>query len=192
LQPISGAFEKVKGVHCGVCIKLLSGVDQNNIKVLTLCRDEKSSSKRVVGSRDIVPHWITENTDFYDIFGDPSSGDCDTYFFAHNLPLRFDYENTNLKKHNWPPTRIPILEYFVRWWTWPLKYKSTIVVPIIPYSLNDRSKDKLRGFLCIDSQRSYTFNKQSDVEILKGVADGIYNNIDKLYIHYSNDGKRQP
>lgn len=64
---------------------------------------------------------------------------------------------------------------------WPLKYRSTLVVPIVPLMADEQSQDMLRGFLCIDSQKENIFNETVDVSILKGISDGLYSQIDKLY-----------
>lgn len=46
---------------------------------------------------------------------------------------------------------------------------------------DEQSQDMLRGFLCIDSQKENIFNETVDVSILKGISDGLYSQIDKLY-----------
>jgi hypothetical protein len=89
------------------------------------------------------------------------------------------YINTRLT--NWPPKKIRGFNWLIRQLSWPLQYRSTIVVPLLPLSANDQNEDALRGFLCIDSPRMVAFYEQYDVEILKGLADGLYNKIDKLY-----------
>ena len=45
----------------------------------------------------------------------------------------------------------------------------------------------LRGFLCVDSQKEGIFNKTIDVCILKGISDGLYSQIDKLYCLMKQD-----
>lgn len=83
---------------------------------------------------------------------------------------------------NWLPKKpLSILENVMRRKFWPLKYRSTLVVPIVPLLADEQSQDKIRGFLCIDSPREGRFNKTVDVDILRGVSDGLFNQIDKLY-----------
>jgi hypothetical protein len=38
----------------------------------------------------------------------------------------------------------------------------------------------LRAFLCVDSSNRRSFNDY-DIQIMKGIADGLFNKIDKLY-----------
>lgn len=179
---ISNAFKEINGYHNGVCIKLISFGTEGRAKVITLCRDEKSSHTRPVGKGDSIKHWLSENSDFQFIY-DNIEGESDNvgYFINNNLPLSYDYSNTRLNCHkNWPPPKIPFFNIILRLIFWPLKYRSTIVVPIIPLGIDGRTKEKLRGFLCIDAPKFYSFNEQYDVEILRGISDGLYNKIDKL------------
>ena len=77
-----------------------------------------------------------------------------------------------------------------------MPYKSTLIVPIVPLIANEQSLDAIRGFLCADSPNEGIFNKYYDVEIMKGVADGIYNQIDFIQqltvkrIKTSKDGEK--
>ena len=123
---------------------------------------------------------MTENSDFNFIYEGIQEGHAQKWqFFAHFLPWKYDYTNTRLS--NWPPKKIPLINFLIRQLNWPLPYKSTIVVPLLPLSVNEHDDKALRGYLCIDSPRNNAFNKQYDIEILKGLADGLYNKIDKLY-----------
>lgn len=176
---ISNAFSRINGHHCGVCLKILA-VKNSRPKLLTYCRDEKSTKRRLIGPKDNIDHWMSENSDFNFINEGIKSSQIEyCHFFANYLPWKYDYANTRLK--NWPPKKILFLNLINRQLFWPLQYRSTIVVPILPLSANEQDKDALRGFLCIDSPRNVAFYKQFDVEILKGLADGLYNKIDKLY-----------
>ena len=80
-------------------------------------------------------------------------------------------------------------ERYARKWNWPLWYKSTLIVPIVPLIANDQSQEAIRGFLCADSRSEGIFNKYYDVDILKGVADGIYNQIDLIHQLTINETK---
>ena len=75
---------------------------------------------------------------------------------------------------------------------WHLKYRSTLVVPIVPLLADEQSKDKIRGFLCIDSPKEGRFKGGIDTNILRGVSDGLFNQIDTLYhlikIQQNNNG----
>jgi hypothetical protein len=155
--------------------------------VITLCRDNKSAQSRPAGQSDKTEHWISENSDFLFIYESIDDDNHIGYYHNGNLPFQYDYSNTRLKaEKKWPPLNVPLLHYLLRFITWPLKYKSTIVVPIVPLSVAEHNKGMLRGFLCVDSPRTFTFNEQADVHILKGVSDGLYNKIDTLQKLLSN------
>ena len=186
---ISNSYKEVKGHHIGVCIKLISK-KENDVLVFTLVRDENSSQTRPSGKNDTITHRITENTDFNFIYDDNISNESHNgYFFSNNLPYDYDYSNTRLKQkaQKWPPPKILFLNWLIRQLYWPLKYKSTIVVPILPLQIDERKKEKISGFLCIDSPKILTFNEQYDVQILKGIADGIYNKILTLQNNLENE-----
>lgn len=178
---IANAFKEVKGHQIGVCIKVIAFGKEGRAKVITLCRDEKSTQNRPIGKNDKPEHWISENSDFNFIYENIADDGSKGFYINNNLPFSYDYSNTRLNGHKkWPPPKFPLLSWLLRLVFWPLKYRSTIVVPIIPLGIDGRTKDKLRGFLCIDSPRHFTFNEQYDVEILKGISDGLYNKIDKF------------
>lgn len=178
---VSNSLSAIKGKHVSVCIKLISkeGNGPDNAETFTLCRDEKSSVKRFVDKDKNKIHRISENCDFNYIYEHLNEGNC---FYINNcIPFTYDYTNTRLKDYpQWPPRTIWGFSDILRYCYWPLDYKSTLVLPIVPLDVNKRSKDKVRGFLCIDTGELYTFNKSSDLEILKGLADGLYDKIDQL------------
>ncbi len=179
---ISNAFSRLYGHHISVCIKLIVFKD-NRALASTLSRDKKSIAKnRRVGGNDKGEHWIDKNSDFNFIYSNYDSDDHDTSFYHETrLPIRKRYYNSRLK--NWPPPGNIIggfLEKTMLRKSWPLKYRSTLVVPIVPLFSEEQNQKAVRGFLCLDSPREVCFNTQYDVEILKGIADGIYNIIDKL------------
>lgn len=180
---ISDLFSRINGHHIGVCIKFLtySNKFKNRPKVLTLVRDKKSQIKRKSLNKDKTDHWLDENSDFDFIYANFDDDNIETsYYYKTLLPFRKNYKNTRLKK--WPPkTRNIIFNLIERFRKWPLKYKSTLVVPIVPLEANEQEKSALRGFLCIDSPRNIAFNKNIDTDILKFISDGLYNVIDKLY-----------
>lgn len=49
------------------------------------------------------------------------------------------------------------------------------------FDLVDRPYYIIRGFLCVDSPKEGHFNSTFDVDIMKGVCDGLYNQIDLIY-----------
>lgn len=89
----------------------------------------------------------------------------------------------NTRLADWTPLKTKLgkwIDNIVRPYNWPLWYKSTLVVPIIPLNSNQRSIDNLRGFLCLDSSETKSFNEKVDMEILRGAADELINSIDSL------------
>lgn len=190
---LSMSFRNVYGHHISVCIKILT-TDNGRAKVLTYCRDEKSATKRLVRERDTeIDHWLSENTDFQFIYTGLSNTISNCYFFSNSLPWNYDYKNTRIK--DWSPRKIAFLNFLIRQFTWPLLYKSTVVVPLVPFSINEQDEGAIRGYLCIDSPRNFVFNEQVDVDILIGVSDGLYNKIDLIYdnikdnnFNYGNKG----
>lgn len=184
---LSTVFTKINGHDIGVCIKFLT-VKKERLLVETLVRDRKSKNNgRKTGSSDKTKHYLDANTDFDFINSNFDDDSIDTsHYYGRKLPTSNYYKNTRLNK-NWfkenkLTSKIPFLENIMRRNSWPLKYRSTIVVPIVPILANEQKKESIRGFLCIDSPKENTFNKQIDIhiDILKGVCDRIYSKMDKL------------
>ena len=187
---LESAFSKIKGHHVGVCIKILES-DGINPFVTTLVRDKRSldSNGRRSGSADPKKHLLSENSDFNFLWRNLDDESVDTScYFGKRLYAGADYRNSSLPEgwgqEGWAvgpkKLKVPLLDRFIRSYNWPLKYKSTIVVPITPLSANDQSQQTLRGFLCVDSPYKNAFDKKVDVNIIRGIADGIYNKIDEL------------
>ena len=184
---ISASFVKVYGENIGVCIKFLE-IEDNRPIVRTLVRDNFSKTiQRKTGMSDNTKHWLDGNSDFEFIYSNFDNDNIDTSFYHEaNLPICKDYKNTRLRMP-WLPKQKKELglededENTIRRKYWPLKYRSTLVVPIVPILADEQNIDKLRGFLCVDSPKENMFNKGTDVHILRGISDGLYNQIDKLY-----------
>ena len=178
---VSHAFSKIYGCKIGVCIKFIVN-DNDRPRCETLVRDSNSNSQsRKSGTQDETKHWIDANSDFQFIYDNFNDDNVQTsYYLEQHLPNCHDYKNTRLK-YNWnPKTYWPFLARYARKWNWPLPYRSTLIVPIVPLLANEQSQDAIRGFLCVDSASEGIFNKYYDVDIMKGVADGIYNQIDLI------------
>lgn len=186
---ISASFSKINGYHVGSCIKFLT-FESNRPKVLTLVRDRKSSTKnRKTGKKDKTKHFLDANSDFDFIYSNFDDDNVDTtYYYETKLPCRKDYRNSRLK--DWPPKlKLFLLNNVIRQKVWTLPYRSTLVVPIVPLVADEQEQSAIRGFLCIDSPRNIAFNKNVDIEILKGISDGLYNKIDKLHNLMNKNGE---
>lgn len=178
---LSEAYSKVYGHHIGVCIKFLSKKGSRSIAE-TLVRDSKSAHKgRLSGKHDTTVHWLESNSDFEFIYRNLKSPDIDKRFFHEpNLPIRRDYRNSRLAE--WDPPKAGIFTNALRRKSWPLPYRSTFVVPIVPLDANEQVRNSLDGFLCVDSPREGVFFPSVDVHTLRGISDGIYNKIHRLHV----------
>jgi hypothetical protein len=179
---VSNAFNKIYDSNVGVCIKFIVN-DNGRPRCETLVRDSNSNARsRKSGSQDTTKHWIDANSDFEFIYNNFNDENVETsYYLEQHLPNCHDYKNTRIKT-GWKPPKIFLFpEKFARKWNWPLPYKSTLIVPIVPLIANDQSQETIRGFLCVDSPNEGVFNKYYDVDIMKGIADGIYNQIDLIH-----------
>jgi len=177
---ISNVFTKIYGHQISVCIKLIV-FKNKRASAQTLSRDKKSLTKdRKTGTNDKGDHWLDLNSDFNFIYTNYDDEFNDTsFYYQTKLPIRKDYKNTRLTK--WPPKEIFWgIDNIVRRKSWPLKYRSTLVVPIVPLLADEQNQKAIRGFICLDSPNESCFNTQFDVDILKGISDGLYNTIDKL------------
>lgn len=187
---LSNAFTTVNGNKIGVCIKFIE-FKGNRPLVTTLVRDRHSKSKnRKTGTADRTDHFIELNSDFQFIWDNFDNENIETSFYHEkHLPICKDYKNSRLGSNWRSKNPFGIFENFIRRKNWPLPYRSTLVVPIIPLLADEQEQKRIRGFLCIDSQREGMFNPQIDVDILKGISDGLYNKIDKLNILIKENGK---
>lgn len=181
---ISNAFKLITNRKCGTCIKFFKQGDNYDACVFTLCRDTESITNdgRVPPDKDKTNHYISGNTDFKYIF-ENMENDEEIYrsYFSNYLPLKDFYLNTSIDSTKYPPKcNFPIIKEIIRLIKWPLKYRSSITVPITLFSNQNIARGKIAGYLCVDSPRMGTFSKKYDVEILRGIADGIYTPMKKI------------
>lgn len=179
---VSSAFGKINGNEIGVSIKYLT-YENKRPKVETLARDKYSKTNgRKTGKSDKIKHWLDSNSDFDFIYFNFEKENIDSsFYYESSLPTKKGYLNTRLDRNWFKENKIPFLENYLRRKNWPLKYRSTRVVPIIPIDANEQKQQMIRGFLCIDSSKEKMFSKNIDVHILRGISDGLYNKIDKLH-----------
>ncbi len=179
---ISHAFRKINETDIGVCIKYLT-YENKRPKAETLVRDSTSKvNGRKTGTKDGKSHWLESNSDFDFIYSNFENENIDTtFFYESSLPTKKDYFNTRLDKNWYKDKNLPFLENYLRRKSWPLWYRSTLVVPIVPINADEQNLEMIRGFLCLDSPNENMFYKHIDVNILKGISDGLYNKIDILH-----------
>lgn len=167
---ISTAFSTITSKPCHVSIKYLSQLNEDGpLFIATLAR---STPDRQYDNNNVI-HWVDSNTDFREIFVNIGN-DEGKYFFCNNLPNYIGYQNSSFLNYS----KNSGYYKFSRS-KWPLPYRSTIVVPIYP-NLGGVEEDKLIGFLCVDSASKGAFQKDYDVDIMRGVANGIYDIVYKM------------
>lgn len=161
---VSNAFGRIYGVKIGICIKFIL-TDGGRPRCKTLVRDSNSNAQnRKSGSQDVTKHWIDANSDFEFIYSNFDNDNIDTsYYLERHLPTCRDYKNTRLKNGWNSNSYFPYFENYTRKRNWPLPYKSTLIVPIVPLIANEQSQDAIRGFLCADSPNEGIFNRFYDV-----------------------------
>lgn len=175
---LSQAFNCITSTECAVCIKLFGVSSSDDAFAKTFCRDSSSmlSSKRVKPADDGDENYIQANTDFKHIFDNiRKPGSESKYYFSNGLFLDDFYRNTRIDPAVYPPkTKIPIIKEIARYRIWPLPYQSTIVVPITPLTDQKIDENEIVGYLCIDSPKLWAFTSGYDINIMRGVADGLY------------------
>jgi hypothetical protein len=178
LNRLGRIFSLVTGTRCSTCIKVVVVRDgSERPQVATLCRDD-TSIERETGRSPIeawmsdledpnaVQHWIEENTDFAEVFR--RAGTPQLAYISNDLTAEPFYWNTSFKVYGEPKrTRIP----FLRSLTWPLPYRSTVVVPI--GGRDNYRQYKLSGYLCVDSGSRYAFSRRYDVPLLTAAGENL-------------------
>jgi len=117
-------------------------------------------------------HTIYSNTSFLEIFQnllDPAG--C--YFFQNHLPVQILYKNSYSNIYGTVSREIESPED--RRKTWTLPFRSEIVVPLAPIEIPDTERKKqFLGYLAVNCNNEFAFHKKYDVNMLRGIADGIY------------------
>jgi len=169
------AFSLITGTKCNTSIKILTeDVDEagnTKLKAITFARNRDRGRNP---KPNPVRHWVDRNTDFMTILEkiDTPKGEL---FFSNLLVFRFGYQNTSFMVYGEPPDN----NWVLRYWRWPLPYKSTIVVPICPCA--EPASSNLVGFFCVDSSNVGAFKKDFDVPLIQGIADGVFNTINEVH-----------
>ena len=176
-------FEKRFKHNYSVCIKVLgpevslTEIDPQT-QVSTLCRDYNSWKIR---SQPPIKHNIFANSCFFEIFY--SIEDVSKAHYLNNdLTEDRYYKNTSFQIYGELPENITTHQE--RKDNWKLPYKSELVVPITPLEIEaEKRKHNFLGYLCVDCSDEDAFHSKYDTQMLKGVADGIY---DLIKLHTQN------
>lgn len=156
-------FDKKTKAECCVSIKvpISSGENLMSLELCNLCRDSSHKSK----SRDTemykqIKHRIIGNTAYSIIVNKILRGNQKHLAYVNNnIAGSSDYENTS--KDAYPNGTFP--------------YNSELVYPIVPIKGNETNHRALKGFICIDCNKSNKFDENRyDIPLVQGVADGIY------------------
>lgn len=179
---IKELFEKRFNHTYSVSIKALGPeVDLNKIdpktQVSTLFRDFNSYKSR--SQPKIIKHNIFENTCFIDIFYNINNVNK-SHYLNNNLAEDKAYKNSSFQVYGELPEDISTIEERNKHWKLP--YRSELVVPITPLEISDDNRIfNFLGFLCVDCNEEDAFHSKYDTQMLKGVADGIYDIIKLKY-----------
>lgn len=174
-------FEKRFSYTYSVSIKVLvPEVDLENIttytQVTTLCRDLQSYTRR--SQPNHIKHNIFENTCYVEIFLNIGSV-AKSHYLNNDLPEDRYYKNTSFNIYGFLPESDLTTEERRKAWTLP--YRSELVVPITPIETEGNRVKQFLGYLCVDCNEEDAFHSKYDTNMLKGVADGIYDIIQQKY-----------
>jgi len=169
---LATVFSTITSVECSVCIKIMQNADRDHITYETLCRNKSAGRERTNADDESraknIQHTLQENTAFKSALHNKTGA-----FISNRLPLLSPYHNSSFQIYGDSYQGMNVIRRLRRW---TLPYKSALVVAIRPYHGSSGS-DTIIGFLCIDSPRMGVFSEGHQIEIMQGVADGMYNAI---------------
>lgn len=174
---LSKLFTSIVDQECHVSVKIFTWENEKLI-IRTFARDKLKLERTEVDHKLAIEHTIEHNTDYQHIFANFEKEGY--YFLCNDLVSHEHYMNTSFLLHGETHmfTSRSLME---REEKWPLKYKSTIVVPICPSIFEERKLDNVIGFLCVDCASKDAFKEDIDLEILFGCADLIYNPLKSIH-----------
>jgi hypothetical protein len=173
-ERLAESFTIITGAKCAVTIRCLEKREDGLVSFAFARSAYQKERRRYNDRKNEIDHLITENSDFLEILENIEKI-IGRYFICNNLPSRLGYKNTSFKTYG-KPSRVPIIRFF----KWPLPYRSTVVVPICPDIADQRNFENLAGFLCVDSSKALVFKKNYDTDLMIGVADGLYDLMRKI------------
>lgn len=171
---LKSVFDKLTKVECSVSIKIpiINKPISDNAVVENICRDYKHYLLRNTEEYKKQEHRVNGSTAYQVIITNVLGGNkSNFYYLNNNVPKTNDYQTTS--KLAYPDGILP--------------YKSELVYPILPLlPPNDelltgqKQQYEIWGFLCVDCNHTYKFNKHYHVPIIQGVADGVFDVIMKI------------
>lgn len=170
---LKAVFDRLTKTNCSISIKLPLRDEpiSNNATVENICRDYQHYLLRNTDEYKKLIHYVNGNTPYRIIINRVLNGNRKEFYYLNNdVPGTIDYESTS------KPAYIQGV----------LPYKSELVYPILPMSEpkekteEGKMKYEIWGFLCIDCPKKHRFNNGYHVQIVEGVADGLFDVIIKL------------
>lgn len=169
-EELKKIFErKSRQAVCSVSFKALklspSGELGPQSEVFCLCRDSEGEARRHTPKYMSTPHSISNNSCYNIILNNLLSNKKSVrrYYINNNVPTTTQSDDRGVAYMNSSYDVYP-----------ELPYRSELVVPILPFKVNNKPDPKLSGFLCVDSNKPNYFEDRYDLAILQGVSDNIY------------------
>ncbi len=181
----SQAFTIVTGRHVGVCIRTVGAtVDPIGTRrdyAEDVCRDLRSVERgqsvryRRLKRQDSpdLTHYVDESTAYSylsESFGTPGMD----FYLCNNLAMEKGYRSASFKRFGQPrSSRFLLYNEYLRSTTWPLPYRSTLILALGSLSNTEPQTQVHVGFLCLDSESTGPFYKRYDKELLRVMGRAI-------------------
>ncbi|MCE9629081.1 MAG: hypothetical protein K8Q91_03750 [Candidatus Vogelbacteria bacterium] len=168
---IAEAFTVLTGTQCAACVKFVQPTaESSDLEFVTLCRSTHSKDRDAAHGR--VRHSLQKNSALLWIFEHVGQPEMEV-FFEDDLPGRPHYENTSFEVYGKPKEDRPMfLNPLRRRMTWRLPYQSVILSPIVPRLSGE--KEKIVGFLAVDSRSRKAFYRRYDIQLVRSLAAALH------------------
>lgn len=141
--------------------------------LMCFCRNTESKDRRKAMTPSAFDKdYIDENTDFKYLFPKLETERIqDIYYLNNFMPFSPYYRNSHFSKKNME--RYYKFGGFIhRISDWKLPYKSTLIVPLVTFGQNGKSR-RLQGFLSVDSPNVWAFSSRYDLPMLLILAEAF-------------------
>ena len=173
---LKAIFDKNTGSSCSVSIKVPVSMVENprEMEVRNLCRDNAHFNRDTERYRQ-AHHTVIGNTAYFEVVMNILNNRSELAYVNNDINGTKDYHNTSFDCYN----------------NGQLDYESEMVYPILPIKLEGHNY-KLFGFICIDCKKKNGFDEVGfEIPMVQGVADGIYDIIEKRINQKEDDGRVQ-